>query len=384
MRQDLAGHAWQKLSLKQVKGSLAKLRKAELLHNERFVVSRGVAAYVMRRTVFGAYVIDTNRGDMIAVPTPVISALVKLPRRGGARKGAGRKPKHLAERKEPNNLIQTVPHRRRIQKVPDTSYIYKGLGVGVSSKEETSSAPTGSVLLSLFDETKKSTGSTVCGSSERIYRSDDRLFGPHIPAFPGPSVVKPAQVPDPPKMDAELSPTSRAVHLSEMYQGVRIAKTGKRDWGLRNLENNKRRMSMFTNAAGAFVEHELSPVAWMAWSLDFWFEQEDAKPPRVEWLLSPKRIVKHRGFFRNNVASYSGGRLIHGEKYKELTKRYMRMRSCLLNTSEPVADIVARFFPGKRYAQLVEETKEEASNIQVGLRNQISRGDYVRDNSFLW
>lgn len=413
----LAGIQWQSLSDKQIKTGLSRLRLAGLVRNHHAVLSKNKEAYLMKRTIYGALVIDANRGDLVAVPTNAMLCLRELPQRGGKRKGAGRKPKHLADCNLAHENNQRGPDMGANQKGPDTLSITREESGRSLSKERTSTGvgvatPREFLIFERdedetfneFREDGNEQGSRISGEDSEKFRSDDRLFHTAIPRYPAFSVVKPAQVPDPPKIPALVSDVEKAQFLLDAHRSVMMAKAGKRDFRAgkkvvdpttlkqpttekqkKALSKAKRRFTFFKNAVEMFETHDISPVGWLAWSLDFWLENEnDGEPPRIEWFYSKTRIAKHRGFYRKNSVGYSGGRLIHGRQYKRLITRYLKMRSALLNSNAPIPDVVDRYFPGSKYEQMVDEAKEESGNMQAELRRKIDFCDYELDGRFIW
>jgi hypothetical protein len=414
--EELAGRRWQKLSPKQVKAGLARLRRAGLVRNHHAVLSKSKEAYLMKRTIYGAFVIDANLGDLVSIPTNALLCLKELPQRGGKRVGSGRKPRHLADCSLDYKNNQKGPHMGFNQKGPDTLYINIGLEVECSSKEETlngrgGALPSDSLFFEEdqvggqlpFREQRKDGSARISGDDSKKFRDDDRLFHPAIPHYPSFDVVKPAQVPAAPKIREDMTDMEKVQFLVDAHKAVVFAKTGKRVWSARAVVDPatlkeettkagkakntkvKTRFTFLKNAAEMFQRHDISPVGWLAWSLDFWLENEnDNEPPRISWLYSKTRIEKHRGFYRSNATGYSGGRVIHGRQYKRLITRYLKMRSALLNSNASIPDVVDRYFPGRDYERMVDEAKEESGNMQAELRSQIQHGDYMRENQFLW
>lgn len=241
-RGDLGKQGWQRLTDKQVKTSLARLRDAGLVENVRYIPSKGYGKVLMKRRIYGALMLDPSRGDCVAVPLRIKSCIESLKMRGGKREGAGRRKRNNLQAAMPSikagqgcqNLIKRVHIREVNQKVPHSLSDLSSLsgsslseereprhgGAGFSSfflesNEATSDAsPTSSI------ENNSTTGSRIASKDSSRFRYDDRLFHESVPPFPGPSVVSPAQIPSAPRLDPEKSEQENVEWLRQIAFGV--------------------------------------------------------------------------------------------------------------------------------------------------------------------
>lgn len=246
-RGDLGGRKWQRLTEKQVKGSLSRLRDAGLVYNLHYVPSKGAGLVLMKRRVLGARMLDPYRGDCVAIPSRLLSCIESLKSRGGAREGAGRKPKCGSAKVAGDIFFKRAHIRGGIQKGPHSFYSSSLLGESVLSKERTPlHESSGEISFSLevndTSQTEVSTstiehnstiGSRIGSTTSNLLRRDDRLHHPAIPPFPGPSVVQPAKLPSPPKLDKHLSEWERVMLLQKITFGVYLDRAKRvlaREW----------------------------------------------------------------------------------------------------------------------------------------------------------
>jgi len=137
------------------------------------------------------------------------------------------------------------------------------------------------------------------------------------------------------------------------------------------------------SAAGRLLrERGIAPVVWVMWSLDAWNSYVAKGAPTLGWVFSMNRIEKHtadRAWFCSEASGYGASRAIFGPGLRALLHRYKRMRTELLvtKTEEEVREIVQKHFPGDAYNDMVQVARAETQGIEAGIREAISRGEYV-------
>jgi len=228
-RKDMACRGWEKLTAKQIKHSLVRLRSCGLVETIRWVPSKGTAKALHKKRIYGAMMLCAYRGDMIAVPGDLHSRIDQLKSRGGKREGAGRKPsaKSLAKVAKTEIKVDYIrgPNQSGLHRRSPLAYTVSSF----SKEKDTPCVDGENSLLKIevedattthLDTSNSTIGSKLTTNAPTCYRNDERLFDPMIPAFPGPSVVRPAQIPAPPRLDKNLPEHEQVETLRAIMFGV--------------------------------------------------------------------------------------------------------------------------------------------------------------------
>jgi hypothetical protein len=202
-----------------------------------------------------------------------------------------------------------------------------------------------------------------------------------VPPFPGASLIAPATLPSPPLLDEKMGDLERADMLAVAFRAAAESRFGGRCWAFRGGPLMRSKFySLLVDAAQTLLDLEFSPAAWCAFSCDVWKKHADergrkVKHPPVQWVFNASRIVERRGWFRAEEDNYAGGRIIYGPKHKALLGRYALMRAELLRRQEPVATIVARYFPN--WERTITDVRAEVAELQQDLRARAERGEFL-------
>ena len=399
---NIAEREWQALSRDQANRGVRRLLKVGLVRNLGWRKVGGRSKNPLRqRVVYGAFMIDANKGELVAVPVKTLKALEGLGR-GGARAGSGRKKAAVLvpeECKQDSTSLNQSRHPGQAQSFQSRQHreapvsVFKAANIiplGISkeiesidvlnrdfSKERKMPTGVGPSFLSL-KVGEGSHGVRMAGDDASRPRGDDRLLDPEVPKFPDGSVVDPPRVPNPPLLDGTLPDKELAEALTRTYRAVVTARTGKPCWQFARGDISKsKQFKTLVRAARQLIEHELPPASWLAWSFDKWEFGDNTKRAPLNWLLGTKRIEERRGWFRKEMADYGGGRLLPGPQLKELWRAYMAMRADLVGSSAPVAEIIDKHFPGRMYRLQVSRARAESAQIQDDMRAKAARGEFL-------
>lgn len=215
-------------------------------------------------------------------------------------------------------------------------------------------------------------------------RQRPQIFGNAIPRYPCSGTVPMARVPSPPLLDAGLGPRRRRSTLARWFKTALISRFGKKAKGAgAGFARSKKIENLLDAAAERFIEYEIAPAAWCAWSCDvslrlFQKDPEHPKPPTIFWVYSAKWIEERREWFEHE-ADTIGGRMIATRAHNELTRRWYAMdrelRLARATTEEAQREIVAKHFPGDLYRELVEQAHVQVVDIQNSINSLARSGD---------
>jgi hypothetical protein len=203
---------------------------------------------------------------------------------------------------------------------------------------------------------------------------------PGVPPLPGPDLLGQATIPHPPRLDAEDGDPARADHLADAYRRGVEAKFGGRCWAFRRgrIERSKHYATL-VSAAALFVEHDIAPAAWVAWSIATWKRYHTAdRPPPIGWMFGAKRIAERRGWFSAEAGDYSGGLVQKGPLARQLIADWFAMRRAIDKAGawrEPKA-LVAEFFPDDTWGERLAAARAETKKLAADLRRRAEAGEW--------
>ncbi len=391
---------WQKQTSKQIEKGFARLRKAHLVRNERYVRSKNANAVIMRRFVFGAFI----NPQTVAVPAHSYAPVKSLCGHGGARKGAGRKPRVITYEKNQEGNVRGIFSRG------GHSRLIKGRGSntlseGMKQKKQVSSVcpPTSGTALFSFREKHVEGIGIVFGSpnKDRKIRFDQsRVFAKGVPRKPTAAVVYAPKVPRPKEVRENLTDVQKVRLVAEAYAAVTKHFTRTKDqpngakwWGPGGARNNWRdnpevlRKWKFWNcaleSADVMAEKNIRPVEWARWCAEYrvgddWQKRRGVKKTVMPFgvMFSPKTIRKRSGWFRK-AQDPLGGRALPGEKFKDLMRRFGWMETALRSSTGPVADVVDKYFPNDLHVHLTREAQEETQAKEQELAWAAMQGEWI-------
>lgn len=241
-----------------------------------------------------------------------------------------------------------------------------------------------------------------------------KVNNPEIPPYPDSCVVNVAAVPPPPFLNPSVNINDNIKYVANTYMkaidafylrrtlikcscfvGVisQINKARKSEKAQQKLERMNH-YKLLKKATELFIEHEISPASWIAFSIESYIEYDDQvgrdAPPYPSQILYPKRFDKSiRGWIRREgLSMYKGGKLIYSPYHKELVQRWNAMdRSLRLlgegATAASVYDIIDEFFPGDLYHDLISKCNKHAKETQDILKQSVERGEWLWSDS-IW
>lgn len=195
------------------------------------------------------------------------------------------------------------------------------------------------------------------------------------------------RVPPPPLLKATDTPERNARLLSFWFISSTEAKfRGSKCWTFRNPKvfrdiRQSAHFDLLVKASAVFIELEIAPAAWCAFSCDVWsnFGKEKKAPP-ASWVFGPKRIEERQGWFRGEAGDYAGGRVVITDRARKLLQLQSWMRSCVSRECPDdtrLREIVHHYFPGRLYEDLVSQVKQESMMIQRELDSKAQSGGWV-------
>lgn len=211
-----------------------------------------------------------------------------------------------------------------------------------------------------------------------------------VPPFPGQEVVAPAVVPDPPRLRPGLSERAAATVLVRAYRGALESRYGRRgSYRLppegKLVEGN---LPLLSAAAAILAAEEIAPAAWAAWSVDVWRDyvatrSTNENPPRLSYVFGAKRLEdpRVRGWFARDGGAAAGGRVIFTPEHRALVLRWQRMKQDAARrgavTPEELSAVALRWWPPGSYDAAVRRARDAASREERALRDRVERGDFV-------
>ena len=129
-------------------------------------------------------------------------------------------------------------------------------------------------------------------------------------------------------------------------------------------------------ASEAFIEHDIRPAAWCAFSCDVWLRYRKTHPP-VSWVFGAKRIVERRGWFWRELQDYMGGRIVYTPAGRKLLRVNSRAQAHVFRTGSvegmPVHELVT---PGA-YEALVRRARLQGEQMQRDLNSRVNNGEWI-------
>lgn len=144
-----------------------------------------------------------------------------------------------------------------------------------------------------------------------------------LPSYPG-AVVENNFIPKASLLRGEEDPAVDAERLWRAFQSVarfRGAKNaGGAGWARKRSaspaveEKGRAVETLLRNCARAMRDHDVEPVAWVAWSWDVWNHAaaqrgRASQPPPLRWVFSDRRVVDRHGWFRSETGHFRTRRM---------------------------------------------------------------------------
>lgn len=393
--------------------ALRRLKRAGLVVaiGWRRVSTRHGEELMFIRRVLGCppYIVTSGR---CAIPRETLLWLATASGRGGARIGAGRKRSIKApegsikvtrgvEFKAPDPFL----HSQSLRLVHSPSENEGGAVAprvplrGETGQEHTVRAPPivtstrrphAEVVRQAEEHARRDpvTEGTIGPVRSRPARLHAVAMGECHPAVPRPVSVfalAPVMVPNPPLLDPHDIPGRKAYLLQRWFEGAVEVRTKKRCWSFRAERaghiTQSKYFDLLTKAAAVFIEHDIAPAAWCAFSVDVWRENNKGAPP-IAWVFAAKRIEERRGWFRSVSSDYSGGRVLYSEAGRELMQRQAKLER-VLRTLPPeasdaqVAACAASVLSVDEHVRLVADVLKSAKQMNEDLAAKVFVGEWV-------
>jgi len=201
-----------------------------------------------------------------------------------------------------------------------------------------------------------------------------------MPPYPGVEVIRPATVPPPPVIPDEAPDLRAATMCAEAYWGE-LRSTYEGQYGRRGDVARSKHFAALT-AAGRFLREEgVSPAVWVQWSIRCWAQTAagERKPPTMAWVFSARRMESKWEWFLHECGSNdSRWHLPIGGTHRKLLNRWCSLAVAVRGrTLDEAARLVAHFFPGDTYNEMVAEARAEVEQQQMMLDEDVRRGRWI-------
>ncbi len=316
-----------------------------------------------------------------AVPEQTKAWATEASAHGGARMGAGKKPRMAIQVPSTSNQAPSTPPGETANQVPSPSSIYVNSTGDRTRSSQGKNAPSGAAVLSFEDER----GAGFGGSAPRALPSINvPLVG--LPTYPGNAVVRAAEVPPPLKLKSSDPEDYQVRHLASCFRGAVERQYGAKCFLLANISPKSKSYGVLARAAAQLVSYDTAPAAWCIYAVRRWWlarthtggwtEGQPVPLPPIGVVFSIAQMEKRLSDEedREVVASHAqGGRLVYGKTHKALLVRYAEMRAAVMR-GELRAAALGMFFPATSYDDMVDAARAEAIDIRNRLEDEIKRG----------
>lgn len=323
------------LTKNQVEWHIRRLKRGGVIE---VVQARGARACVRR--VNGQF----SKGQ-ITLPWSAYAKTLKLPGRGGARKGAGR------PRKDSNQRLDAGNQRLDPTKIKDSTQ------ASVKRSEKASSRRQAPVEHSLVkDKLKKEP--EILSLRERSHaaaarRQDQSPSSPERravviplrppqeapcsvrsdpPRYPDNRLLQVTKIPSPRRFEPDASDDEIADTMATLYKSVCIATFGKKgaDWGMLSPKGifAKKHRQMLLKCGQTLQQYDIAPASWIAWRVDEWRDMAQKKrlktenQPAFHFVFSTRMIYEAHKRFELDQDGYKGGQCCPTQLSKEVSTRY--------------------------------------------------------------
>ncbi len=213
-------------------------------------------------------------------------------------------------------------------------------------------------------------------------------FGDLIPRYPGFDRVRPARVLSPSRLDSAQTDVERSFALAQAYTvTVKHYYRSSRvfdDVSVASIEKAQQ-YSTLLNAQVIMLKAKIAPIAWCAFSCEFWRNTARGHHnPPVRWIYAKKRLADREEWFFEFAQRYIGGRTIVAKSHKKLVARHRKMYRALLSlgdsttvSEEEVLRVVNEHCSQRSYDRLVKQATEEVEEIEYDMERALKRGDFL-------
>jgi hypothetical protein len=210
-----------------------------------------------------------------------------------------------------------------------------------------------------------------------------------VPPYPDENVVPLLRVPAPPVLRQEHTEYARGELLVRAYRTVMELLTEQpcRILTRRGAVQSYKRLDQLLEVAALMVDKELPPLLWAHWRIGYWYSRPKPRIPPLTWVYQLKTMQKKRWMFRRDCNALLGVREQRMTAlHRELAARWQGMRSALLRRLAGVPldkleattrGVLAGYFPGNTYWELVEQARLSAHAEQEAIDRRLRRGEWL-------
>lgn len=406
--------AGDRLAERNVRKGLARLRELALVESEPGASGTG-------RRVRVVHGVEREPGSVL-VPPDVAAKLRDVRQWGGGRSGSGRKSSAHKKPSQTDEVERSpeVPNQvgpLTIQEGPFSDSVFSRGAVKVCATEHSATLPYGESERSgpyVVGASRARAGASDLDSDQRVRlqaneraadaapdfslrggRSPGSWCFDGVPAMPTIANLKPVIVPAPPPLplarslgeQVEFVAATWEHAVAHRFSNGKACGTFRRRGGVLGSDY----FDLLADSTGLFVEQEIAPAAWLAFSFDVWESYSEKpkrrngktrKPPPLKWVFERSRFEERSGWFRNALGSMTlGGQVIFVQSYRELMRRHAAMRFALLKLSAPtnaeVSLVVDCYFPNGLYSELVSKAETESAKLRERFALRAARGEWL-------
>lgn len=249
-------------------------------------------------------------------------------------------------------------------------------------------------------DTPHASGPVAVPSHENLLQPEDRA---RLPPTPTDLDLKTARIPPLPMVQEDWDAEYRFeelvgwwVSMSRRRYGMKCGSSFAFAKELKLLQTNpakaaaSKKYQLLVQAAETMRQRQVSPPTWIDFSFDQWeFGRARAggkrlpETPPIGVVFSSARMVKWSGWHRKFTPI--GGRRLPGPTELEVFRRYSAMEETLrriprLEREARTAEVLATYFPGDSFTQMIRKARTENETMQEVLDKMVRTRKWVWDS----
>lgn len=217
---------------------------------------------------------------------------------------------------------------------------------------------------------KKLAGRARSTAEQRIFL---RKLVPKIPDIQPPVVPNPPMLPDLPEAE-QVRFIAKAYETAMKFYGEKCLY-------FRGSTIPEKHYKTLKAVIPFIVEFKISPIIWVAFSIEVHQKYVQRGWPSLGWVFSEKRLVERNEWMVWCESKFRGGWYLYGSAHRELLRRFQDMWVDLMGenpqTQARVEQIVDQHLPKRRLRDLVEAAKVDAERIQYEIDKRFMKGEFL-------
>ena len=238
------------------------------------------------------------------------------------------------------------------------------------------------IMSNVFDQSNPLETNFGSAIGNTVRNHDPNFTSEAMPSIQCIATMALCKIPAPPLLDSKDTRARHAFLLSQWYLGAvsaRLSSKPLRNW--KHITKSKH-FSRLVKAAAKFIEHQVAPASWCAWSCEVWRLYINSRTvPTMAWVFDVKRIEKQHGWFHADGEEVLAGMHVYTPSARELLDRRARMFAHIAFHVNPSSELLERIrdyhFPNNLYDELSKRAVVEAREYKHDLQLQVSAGKWV-------